>query len=177
MTRGAAGGLARLLGRTSRTPTLWIYAENDKFFRPALAHRLHAEFGAAGGRAEFVDAPAFGDDGHLLFSAAGASIWTPMVDRFLRQHHLGRRDPLAAPAVVALEPPPGLGQKGRDGFAAYLRAAPHKALAAAPKGSFGYRGARRSADEARQAALAECAKYAPDCVLVAVDDERVAGSR
>jgi hypothetical protein len=37
----------------------------------------------------------------------------------------------------------------------------------------------RSATEARQAALAGCAQYSAECVIVAVDDERVgdAGAR
>ena len=166
-----------VLGQTSRTPMLWVYAQNDKFFAPRLAHRLHAEFVAAGGRAEFIDAPSFGNDGHQLFSAAGTSIWTPMVDRFLREQDLGSRDLIAAPAAAALPPPPGLSRKGRDGFAAYLKSGPHKAFAASAKGGFAYRTGLRSSSEAQQAALADCAKYAPDCALVAVDDERVGGSR
>jgi len=42
---------------------LWIDAENDRFFRPDLTHQMHAAFTAAGGRAQLIDAPAFGDDG------------------------------------------------------------------------------------------------------------------
>jgi hypothetical protein len=41
------------------------------------------------------------------------------------------------------------------------------------KGAFGWRSGLSSASEAQQAALAACASYAPDCALVAVDDERV----
>jgi dienelactone hydrolase len=86
-----------VLGQTSRTPMLWVYAQNDEFFAPYLAHRLHTEFVAAGGRAEFVDAPSFGNDGHRLFSAAGMPIWAPLIDRFLREQNLASRDPIAAP--------------------------------------------------------------------------------
>ena len=89
------------MGKTSRIPMLWVYASNDKFFRPELAHRMHAAFTAAGGRAQFIDAPAFGRDGHALFSATGASIWTPMVDGFLREMNLGTRDLIAASAITA----------------------------------------------------------------------------
>jgi hypothetical protein len=28
------------LGKTSRIPTLWIYAQNDKFFGPEPVHRM-----------------------------------------------------------------------------------------------------------------------------------------
>jgi dienelactone hydrolase len=160
------------LGKASRTPMLWVYAQNDKFFGPSLAHRMHAAFNAAGGRAEFIDAPAFGSDGHTLFSTSGTSIWTAMVDRFLRAQNLGTRDLIAAPGTV-LAPPPGLSQKGREGFANYLTGGPHKAFAMSPKGAFGWRSGLRSAAEARQAALTACAGYAPDCALVAVDDERI----
>ena len=162
-----------VLGKTSRTPMLWVYADNDKFFGPDLAHRLHREFTGSGGRAEFIDVPSFGSDGHFLFSTAGTSIWTPIVDRFLREQNLGTRDPIAAPAVVAIAPPPGLGPKARDGFAAYLRGGPHKAFAASTKGGFAWRTGLRSASEARQAALEACAQYAADCAVIAVDDERI----
>ena len=164
------------LGKTSRIPMLWVYAENDKFFRPDLAHRLHAGFSAAGGHAQFIDAPSFGRDGHALFSAAGATIWLPMVDRFLREQNLGTRDLIALPAQTALTPPSWLGSKGRDGFVAYLGGNPHKAFAASPKGGFAWRSGLRSASEARQAALDGCAQYAPDCSIIAIDDERLEGA-
>ena len=161
-----------VLGRTSRIPMLWIYAENDKFFRPELAHRMHSAFTDAGGRAQLIDAPAFGDDGHTLFSR-GVPLWTPMIDRFLREQNLGTREVAAAPLPAALSPPPWLREKGRSAFADYLTASPHKAFAASPSGGFGYRGGQRSAVTAQDAALAGCAKFAPDCALYAVDEELV----
>ncbi len=164
------------LGRTSRIPMLWIYAENDKFFRPDLAHRMHAAFTGAGGRAQLIDAPAFGDDGHTLFSR-GIALWTPMVDRFLREQNLGTRELAAAPLPAALSPPPRLGEKGRSAFADYLAASPHKAFAVSPTGSFGYRGGQRSAVAAQDAALAGCAKFAADCAVYAVDEELVGKER
>ena len=157
------------LGRTSRIPTLWIYAQNDKFFGPALAQRMHAAFTGAGGRAQFIDAAAFGDDGHSLFSR-GVAIWTPVVDDFLRAQNLGRRDLLLPPAVAALPPPPRLSEKGRAGFSNYLLAGPHKAFAVSPKGAWASRSGLRSVDEAQQKALEGCRQYAPDCAIYAVDD-------
>ncbi len=157
------------LGRTSRVPTLWVYAQNDRFFRPALAHRMHAAFTDAGGRAKLIDAAAFGEDGHALF-ARGISTWTPMVDEFLRAHNLGRRDLLPAPVAAALPPPPRLGENGRAGFTNYLSAGPHKAFAVSPKGAWAARSGLRSAAEAQQKALEGCRKYAPDCAIYAVDD-------
>ncbi|NOJ41264.1 hypothetical protein [Bradyrhizobium australiense] len=50
----AAGprGLEAMLLRPSRIPTLWIYAQNDKFFGPDLVRRIHAAFTGAGGWAQ-----------------------------------------------------------------------------------------------------------------------------
>jgi len=160
------------LGRTSRIPMLWIYAENDKFFRPELAHQMHAAFTAAGGRAELIDAPAFRDDGHTLFSR-GIALWTPLVDRFLREQNLGTREVAAAPLPAQLSPPPWLREKGLTAFADYLSASPHKAFATSPTGGFAYRSGQRSATAAQDAALAGCAKYATDCAVYAVDEEVV----
>ena len=41
---------------------------------------------AGGGKVEFVAAPAYGEDGHLLFSASGIALWTPYVEEFLKAH-------------------------------------------------------------------------------------------
>ncbi|CAN7328504.1 dienelactone hydrolase family protein [Bradyrhizobium sp. LjRoot220] len=164
------------LGRTSRIPMLWIYAENDKFFGPDLARRLHAAFTGGGGRAQLIDAPAFGDDGHTLFSR-GIPLWTPMVDRFLREQNLGTRELAAAPLPADLSPPPRLGEKGRSAFTDYLSASPHKAFAVSPTGTFGYRGGQRSAAAAHDAALAACAKFADDCAVYAAGEELVGKER
>jgi dienelactone hydrolase len=54
-------------GKHSRTPTLWLYAENDKFFWPELAQKFDEAFRSKGARDQFVRAPAVGEDGHALF--------------------------------------------------------------------------------------------------------------
>ncbi len=161
------------LGKTSRTPMLWIYAQNDLYFGPTLARRFHSAFTAAGGIATFVAAPAFGQDGHSLFSG-GIPEWTPVVDNFLRAQRLGLREPLDLPNPAALAPPPRSSAKVLQGFSEYLAGAPHKAFAISPKGAFAWRTRQRSADEARDAALQACAQYAPNCAIYAVDDERTA---
>jgi hypothetical protein len=152
---------------------LWVYAANDQFFSPPLAHRFHDAFRAAGGNAAFIDAPAYGQDGHYLFSAEGRSQWTPMVDVFLRDHGLGAKTILSAPDP--LPAPPQLSASGKDDFAQYLDKGPHKAFAISPKGAFGWRSGRATVDDARQAALTACGKWAKDCSLYAVDDRLVRG--
>ena len=83
----AARKVTRDFGMKSRIPMLWIYSENDTYFGPDLANRMHKAFTAAGGNAEFQMLPSFGSDGHFLIDAAEAvPIWSPVVSRFLDQH-------------------------------------------------------------------------------------------
>lgn len=69
------------LGEGNLLPQIWLYAANDHYFEPSLAHAMVAAY-SAGSRApvSFVDLPTFGDDGHLTFSAAipryGQQRWT-----------------------------------------------------------------------------------------------------
>jgi dienelactone hydrolase len=71
-------------GATARIPTLWLYAQNDSYFAPALAQRMAQAFRAAGGRAAFHLLPALADDGHgVMESPAGAAAWEPVVAEFL----------------------------------------------------------------------------------------------
>jgi dienelactone hydrolase len=86
-----ASSLSRAMGKygaAARVPQLWVYSTNDLFFGPSVARAMHAAFTAAGGKAEFIEAPPYGDDGHHLFNARGTSIWSPMVDAFLRRQNL-----------------------------------------------------------------------------------------
>lgn len=73
-------------GRTSRTPMLWIYIENDTYFGPALSKRMLEAFTAAGGKAEYHLMPPFGDDGHFFIGSPDSiAIWAPIVTKFLDQ--------------------------------------------------------------------------------------------
>ena len=79
--------VTRDFGAKSRIPMLWIYSENDTYFGPDLARRMHAAFTSAGGKAEFQMFPPFGNDGHFFIGAADAvPIWSPVVSRFLDTH-------------------------------------------------------------------------------------------
>jgi dienelactone hydrolase len=159
----------KMLGRKARIPMLWIYAENDSYFEPDMVRRMHDSFTSSGGRAQLINAPAFGSDGHFLFSREGIPVWAPMVDDFLRAQRLGRADVLPLPAPATLPPPPRLSEQGRTAFANFLKAAPHKAFAVSPKGAFGFRSGLR-ATEANTQALEGCSKHAQDCAIYAIDD-------
>ncbi len=76
----------RSFGRSSRTPMLWIYAQNDKFFWPKLARKFDAAFRSGGGQDQFVLAPPIGTDGHSLFRHVDA--WSSTVDEFLKAQGL-----------------------------------------------------------------------------------------
>ncbi|GAB4176910.1 MAG: alpha/beta hydrolase [Thalassobaculales bacterium] len=154
------------LGRSARVPSLWIYAENDRYFSPALAGAFFQAFTAAGGRAELVIAPAFGEDGHTLFSRAGIAHWTPYVERFLARHRLTvLAEPLPLPRDQA-EPPASLAEPGRKSFADYLAAPPHKAFATGSGSSYGWVSARRTREDAAREALETCRRHSSrDCTV------------
>jgi dienelactone hydrolase len=77
---------AGMLGSTARVPMLWLYTENDSYFDTPLSRRLHAAFVGAGGIADYVQLPPFGDDGHALFRVdAGLPVWAPHVEQFLHR--------------------------------------------------------------------------------------------
>jgi hypothetical protein len=159
------------MGTTSRTPMLWVYAKNDGFFGPALAHRFRDAFVAGGGRVTFIDAPAFGRDGHFLFSVDSVSTWTPYVDDFLRAQNLpARATATTSVSASALPAPSQLSESGKAEFLQYVSHAPHKAFAVAPNGAFGWRSRQPTATEASRAALEACSQYSEHCSLYAVDD-------
>ncbi|PJG55682.1 dienelactone hydrolase [Bradyrhizobium forestalis] len=156
-------------GRTSRVPMLWVYATNDSYFGPDLARRLHDGFRAGGGNARFIAAPAYGEDGHYLYSVAGRPQWTPYLDAFLRERGLSH-DILSLPDP--LPPPPQLNEAARGEFARYLASMlPHKAFAVSPNGGYGWRASRATAGDARRDSLAACMKWSPICTLYAIDDQ------
>jgi dienelactone hydrolase len=73
-------------GATARIPSLWLYAENDKFFAPELSRKMFDAYVRGGAPAEYAALPEFGSDGHYVFStAAGRKLWQPPADGFLTQ--------------------------------------------------------------------------------------------
>lgn len=157
-------------GRNGKLPSLWIYAENDKYFPPPLARRFFEAFTGAGGRGVWAPTPADGEDGHGMSSRrSGVELWLPAVERFLADNRLPvkRGAGMAAAAHLDAEPPLSLGNKGPEGWAKYLNAPPYSAFAASADGRFwGYATGRRSDDEAQRDALGFCKS---DCRVIAVN--------
>jgi dienelactone hydrolase len=160
-------------GTTSRIPMLWVYAENDHFFSPALAKSFYAAFTAAGGKAEFIAAPAFEADGHTLFSRAGTPIWAPYVDAFLEKQNLKLTDqPTALDDEAGMHYPDGLSERGKAAYLDFLDAEGHKAFAKDGDGHFGWRGGRDSVQSAVDQATTLCKqKTDQPCHIVMVDDK------
>lgn len=76
----------KTLGAANTLPQLWLYAKNDHFFRPELAHRMYAAYRAGSTPpVAFVDLPPFGDDGHKTFAQADPAVWARPVAAFLAQ--------------------------------------------------------------------------------------------
>jgi hypothetical protein len=163
----------RVFGRTSRIPMLWVYAQNDHFFGPALADEFKDAFAAEGGVVSLVPAAAFGDDGHKLFSVRGTSIWTGYVDDYLKSRNLVLRADLLPLPGANIPVPKALSTHGRQAFDEYLANAPHKAFAMSPKGYFGRSAGRPTVEEAKTVALELCKKGADDCRVVIIDDAAV----
>lgn len=167
-------------GSHAKVPMLWIYSANDHFFAPFLAERFYQAFTRSGGKAQFIMAPPFGDDGHHLFSLRGIPLWTPMVDDFLKRQNLVLRDTLLQVPVPAVDFPSILRDTdrpdaAREEFQRYLLGAPHKALAASSTGSLAIVVGRRTADEAEKQALKDCKKIAAkdaSCAVVMIDDKK-----
>jgi dienelactone hydrolase len=73
-------------GKTTKVPTLWLYAENDSRFSPGCIKEMHYAFQKGGGNAKLVMLPAFGKDGHYVFPyERGLPLWTKEVDNFLAE--------------------------------------------------------------------------------------------
>jgi dienelactone hydrolase len=74
------------LGRLVKVPVLFHYAANDLFFNAHTSQLWFERFNAGGARAQYILQPPFSDNGHYIFSAAGARYWMPAVERFLRKY-------------------------------------------------------------------------------------------
>lgn len=159
------------IGRTARVPAAWIYAANDSFANLPLVRRMHAAYVAGGGVAELIELPAWGSDGHSLFSRAGIPDWRPIVDQVLTTSNLPNwTAPPSEPPWPELPPPPNLSSAAQAGWAQYLRQGPHKAFAANGSGNWSYRAGFRTPEAARAAALQACHSQRENCRILAIDD-------
>ena len=126
----AFGAFGRGAKKHGDLPMLWIYAENDHWFTPAMARQFEAAYDKGGGAEQFVLAPPDRDEGHHLYSHISA--WSGTVEAFLKAHNLLPLGDqlLPAPQPPKSPPPPdGLPDAGKEAWGRYLLGAPYKAFA------------------------------------------------
>lgn len=70
-------------GAKARTPVLWLYSANDRYWGEQLPREWYAAYKKAGGRGAFIALPPNGDDGHSSFTRNRAA-WREPVERFLQ---------------------------------------------------------------------------------------------
>lgn len=157
------------------TPTLWLYAENDRYFSPRNARRWAAAYADGGGAVDLRLLPPWGEDGHRLFTT-GNDMWQPLVDAFLAP--LGFAQPGQVARPVATQPltpeaaAAGLNPAQTAGLQKFLAAKSPRAFAIGADGHWGY----AQGDDALSRALAFCQRDLPPatdgtgCHLHAVDD-------
>jgi dienelactone hydrolase len=101
--------VAKLLenvGQSIKVPVLFHYAANDRFFNAETTRLWFERFKAGGAKADYVLQPAFGADGHYVFSAQdGAKVWLPAVESFLDHHGVAFGKPKQPDRVVPAELP------------------------------------------------------------------------
>ena len=162
------------LGKQTRVPVLFNYAENDLFFSPRVTRLWFDRFAAGGADAEYILQPSFGRDGHYMFSdVIGVRYWLPTVERFFARHklpfeRLDAADPVRQP-LLALDRLPNVKSDGCKGlYRAFLESPGPRAYAVSEDGRCGFAGGLR---EARETAMKQCSSVAKGaCTLYAVDD-------
>jgi dienelactone hydrolase len=166
-------------GRRSRLPTLWFYGDNDRFWPPALVHRMFSVYTGGGGNAEMIDFGAYKDNAHrLVGDRDGVPIWWPAVEGFLKRlglpvtirYHVNdpsRPAPTGFAMVGDINAVPYLDDSGRAGYAAFLQQYPSRAFAISESGAWAW---AEGGDDPISVALDSCQQNSRDpCRLYAID--------
>ncbi len=167
---GSFGAFGRGARKHGALPTLWIYAENDHWFTPAMARQFEAAYTKNGGVEQFVLAPPNGDDGHHLY--AHVSAWSETVEVFLKTQNLLPLNGvvLPAPEPPNVPPPSGLGNKGQEAWKRFLLDAPFRAFATNGQQAYGFAEGEFDQAAADAEAAERCKKAAgatANCAVVA----------
>jgi dienelactone hydrolase len=145
-------------GAQTKIPMLWVYSQNDSFFSPDVARKLHADFTAAGGVATLRTIPALPEDGHHVFErTAGRQHWLAALDAFLRAQGLPTWTPQQADAAMRINNIPAGQRVTLEGF---LSLWTPRVLVQAPNGTLSYDADTKGLANSRQDGLAACQKVA-----------------
>ncbi|MGH8700805.1 MAG: alpha/beta hydrolase family protein [Burkholderiales bacterium] len=71
------------LGKTTRIPTLWVFAENDSKYTANTIRAAHEAFVKAGGKARLLLSPPTAGDGHFIYHKP--ELWREALQDFLRE--------------------------------------------------------------------------------------------
>ena len=170
-------------GKRATVPSIWFYGQNDSFFNPELASRMHQAYVADGANAKLLSFGPFKKDAHgMSGSWDGVKIWWPKTEEFLRQIGMPTEQVLAFSdeakfvktdyaALENIDAVPFLQESGRDAYRAFLEKSYPRAFAVAPNGAWGW--VEDGEDPAAQV-LANCEKYSGQtCKLYAFNNEVV----
>jgi dienelactone hydrolase len=149
-------------------PMLWIYAQNDHWFPPAMAQKFDTAYTKSGAVVQFQMAPPDGDDGHHLYAHVAA--WSDLVNGFLKAHNLL---PLGDTVLPAPQPPnvpmpPGLTEIDAETWRRFLLAPPFKTLISDENGALSIAAAGFDQSLADEDAAERCKKAGGHrCTIVA----------
>ena len=146
-------------GSQTKTPTLWIYSENDSHFGPDAARKVHAAYVAQGGIATLTMAPSLQPaDGHNIFELpAGRQHWLAALDPFLRAQNLPT---WSAQQVDALMQKYNIAANRRPWLEGYFSLYTPKVLVRSPSGFLNYTASTRGLEPSQKGALEGCEKTA-----------------
>ena len=162
------------LAGTAKTPMLWLYWSNDKYWGEDLPRQWHAAWARGGAKAQLVQFPPSGEDGHNGLNA-DMDRWLPVLDAFLVQLGFTKAAIVSRPpasgfaALTNLAAVPISAQNQASAYAAFLELKHPRAFAVGERGGWG----RASGDYAMGRALGNCARHGQVCKLYAVDDDVV----
>jgi len=167
--------LLAMAARRGAIPSIWFYAENDRFWGAKLARTWHGAYVEAGGTAEFQMLPPLQGDGHDVV-AYGFQHWRSRLDAFLTSIGYAPRGlPWGAPQPTGFaplnQPPPLANLLGwcRGAYDKFLQLDVPRAFAISTGGGCAY---SWSALDVMARALAACQeRYKEACKLYAVNDE------
>ncbi|KGA23566.1 dienelactone hydrolase [Pectobacterium brasiliense] len=165
-------------GLTARIPSLWLYSSNDQSFTPEMGKAFYDAYRNGGGKAEFIEMPAFEKNGHVFMDTAPESFWWKTVAGFLAQQYLPVEEVVTLP-VTHLTPPADLNNStGKKAFKKYEAARLYeKAFATNKNGAWGTAYWARTGHEAADIAVKNCEKFqhkkAVSCTVYAINDEVV----
>ncbi len=156
------------LGARTRTVTLWLYAENDSLFPPALVNRMRDAYAKAGGRADLRMFPPILHDGHNLFvDFSGRARWLRALDGFLRAQVLPNANAARADRLMRAAKAPANMRPYVDN---YLSAPMPKVLVVSANKSTYWNARPDDIEGARNQALATCRDKSGAACTVAMEN-------